>query len=190
MPAKRPGAALALRAAVLSGLLSAVFAAPALAGSCMPVTRNFGLCVAGTPWAEPEADPAGRAEHEQFGDGMALRLDGISLYPTEDILAGEALASDAAPAEILQADLAAWEIDVLAEHGLETFDHAALSFAAAYRTVLLYGDDAPSLQAVIIAAAGARKVRLLLYGPEMMPLEDFQRRAREVAGLVHLQPEE
>lgn len=183
-----PGSCAARCAA--AALLLATIAAPALAEPCMGVTRNFGLCVAGTPWAHPEDDPAGRAGYDQFGDGMGLILDGLSLYPTEDLLAGDAVAPDATPAARLQADLALWEIDVLAEHGLETFDHAPLSFAAAYRTVLLYGDDAPSLQAVVAAAAGDRVVRLILHGPETMPLEDFQHRAREVAGLVRLQPEE
>ena len=173
-----------------AALLLATIAAPALAEPCMPVTRNFGLCVAGTRWAEPDRDPAGRAEYAQFGDGMALHLDGISVYPAEDTIAGEAMAPDATPATLLQADLALWDTGALAGHGQEAFGHAPLSFAATYRTVLRYGDDAPSLQAVIVATAGARMVRLLLYGPETMPLEDFQRRAREVAGLVRLQPEE
>lgn len=186
----RSGAAGSLRAIALPVVMSTALAAPAMSEPCMAVTRNFGLCVAGTAWAHPEDDPAGRAEYDQFGDGMALRLDDVSLYPTEDVLAGDAMASDATPAARLQAELAHWEIDVLAEHGQDAFDHAPLSFAAAYRTVLLYGDDAPSLQAVIVAAAGARMVRLLLYGPETVPLEDFRRRTREVAALVRFQPEE
>lgn len=186
----RPGAAGSLRAVALPVVVSTILAAPAMAGPCMAVTRNFGLCVAGTPWAHPEDDAAGRAEHDQFGDGMALRLDGVSLYPTEDLLAGDAVPPDATAAARLQAYLAVWEVDVLSEHGQEDFDHAPLSFAATYRTVQRYGDDAPSLQAVIVAGSAPHWLWLLMHGPTSKPLDDFQRRTREVASLVQLQPEE
>lgn len=105
-------------------------------------------------------------------------------------MAGAELPAAATAAARLQAYLAIWEVDVLSEHGRDIFDHAPLSFAATYRTVQRYGDDAPSLQAVIVAGSASHWLWLLMHGPTTKPLDDFKRRTRDVASLVQLQPEE
>ena len=165
-------------------------AGAALADPCMPVTRNFGLCVTGTAWADPAEDPAGRAEHEQFGDGIVLHLDGFSLDAAEDWIPTGTLRAGVPPAEVLQATLTHWETEVIAEHGQDSFDIAPLGFAVTLRTVLPYGDDAPSLQAVMVAASGPYLLRLALQGPGATPLPEFDSLARDLAGLVRLQAEE
>lgn len=149
-------------------------AAPAQAGDCAGLTRHFQFCDAGSAWAA--------AEWEQFGDGAALHLDGLSFDFTED-WAGRRAAGPQ-PREVALAALVAPDPDfnrVL--HGVDGFATGSLEVARAFETFAL-PDEGPVLRAVMIAEGGGAQVMLMLTGPKGMDLAEMDRRSREVAGLV------
>ncbi len=163
---------IACRLAV-GALAGSLIAAPAAAQDCAPMTRHFVFCGAGTDWAGARWDPA--------GDGATVVLDALRLDFAEDWLArDDALDPAAALEALLEAML---EGDTHEEMIRDGFAAGALSVARVIQTVAA-GGDAPVLRAAMIAEADGARIFLRLDAPVGLPLDEIDRRSREVAGLV------
>lgn len=159
----------------VAGLLLAAVPVAALAQECAPMSRHFVFCDDGTDWAE--------AEWEQSGDGATIVLGDLRLDFTEDWM-GRDDAQDAGTA--LTALLNKMTADARHEElSRDSFPAGELSVSRVIQTVSV-DSDPPVLRATMIAGAGAGRIVLRLEAPADLPVEEIDRRAREVAGLVRL----
>ena len=156
----------------VAGLLLAAIPVAALAQECAPMSRHFVFCDDGTDWAE--------AEWGQSGDGATIVLGDLRLDFTEDWM-GRDDAQDAGAALLN-------EMSADARHeqlSRDSFPAGELSVSRVIQTAS--GDSDPAvLRATMIAGAGAGRILLRLEAPADLPVEEIDRRAREVAGLVRL----
>jgi hypothetical protein len=156
-------------------------ATPALAEDCAGLTRHFNLCDAGTDWAS--------GEWEQFGDGATLHLGPIALDSVED-WAGRQLGEASTPEAALDALIADKTDDEINVNLLrDVIETPHLHIARVIQTITFAGNP-PIIRASMIAEGTDERVLIMLSAPATVPLDEIDRRSREVAALLRPTPVE
>jgi hypothetical protein len=159
----------------VAGLLLAAMPGAAFARECAPMSRHFAFCDDVTDWAE--------AEWEQSGDGATIALGDLRLEFTEDWVGRDDAQDSGAAIDALLDEMTA---DATHEEiARDRFTAGDLTVVRVIQTIAV-DNDPPVLRAMMIAGAEAGRILLSLDAPAGLPVEEIDRRSREVAGLVRL----